>query len=241
MENFNARMAAARREQGMTQAQLAQLLHVSRQTVSHWENGRVLPDLVMARQIAEVLGIHELEVEPASVAPEVPQSVAAEGRKARRTGWIVAGAALLLGLACGLLLGIGVIRPGRMQHNQAVITVTPEAEVAPFLVNEVFPTGGWDVGFNFENVSDIPFRPSGMVALYYAGDEIASVVAVTDEQFRPWMASDMLRQGDPPLRWPFGTNHLYMTGMECIIYGTDANGNELSFTGGVQYQRPPQE
>lgn len=237
MESFSTRIAEARKARGMTQEQLAQMLHVSRQTVSHWENGRVLPDLAMAERISEAL-----ELQPREDAAEVvPTSAPDSGKGRRRVRWILAGAALLLGLVCGLLLGAGASQPDGMPSGQAVITVTPEAEEAPFLVNAFFPGGGWDVGFNFANVSDVPFRPSYLVARYYAGEEIVSVATVTYEQMLPWMAGDMLRQGDPPLRWPFGTDQLYMTGMECIIYGTDANGNELSFAGSVRYQRPPSE
>lgn len=39
MENIGEKIMQARKTKGMTQDTLAQLVNVSRQTVSHWENG----------------------------------------------------------------------------------------------------------------------------------------------------------------------------------------------------------
>ena len=44
MENIGEKIMQARKTKGMTQDTLAQLVNVSRQTVSHWENGRAMPD-----------------------------------------------------------------------------------------------------------------------------------------------------------------------------------------------------
>ena len=43
MTTFSERMTAARKDKKLTQDQVAQALSVSRQLVSHWENGRVEP------------------------------------------------------------------------------------------------------------------------------------------------------------------------------------------------------
>lgn len=47
----------ARKARGLTQEQLANLVHVSRQTVSHWENGRAEPGYDMLRTLAEELNL----------------------------------------------------------------------------------------------------------------------------------------------------------------------------------------
>ena len=57
MENFADRLSKLRREHGWTQEQLAQRLHVSRQTISSWEKGRTQPDLEGLAEIADVLEI----------------------------------------------------------------------------------------------------------------------------------------------------------------------------------------
>ena len=45
----------ARKSRGLTQEQLAALLHVSRQTVSHWENGRAEPSYDLLKSLADAL------------------------------------------------------------------------------------------------------------------------------------------------------------------------------------------
>lgn len=44
-----------RLERAMTQAELAERLHVVRQTVSKWENGSSVPDALMLQKLAEIL------------------------------------------------------------------------------------------------------------------------------------------------------------------------------------------
>ena len=46
-----------REEQEMTQQELANLLHVTRQTVSRWESGSRCPDLILSKKIADIFGI----------------------------------------------------------------------------------------------------------------------------------------------------------------------------------------
>ena len=68
MMDLPGRIRERRRALGLTQDQLADMLHVSRQTVSHWETGRVTPDLENLTQLAEALEcsfvIGEKDIEP---------------------------------------------------------------------------------------------------------------------------------------------------------------------------------
>ena len=43
---ISEKLKKARQEAGMTQDQVAEKIMVSRVTVSHWENGKSLPDIV---------------------------------------------------------------------------------------------------------------------------------------------------------------------------------------------------
>ena len=56
-----------RRQKGMTQAQLAQLLHVSDRAISKWENGRGLPDPSNMMMLAQALCITVNELLSAGV------------------------------------------------------------------------------------------------------------------------------------------------------------------------------
>ena len=64
MQNFSERLSQARKARQMTQAELAKRMHVSRQMVSHWENGRVTPNEETARQLCELLDISEQAEKP---------------------------------------------------------------------------------------------------------------------------------------------------------------------------------
>lgn len=50
-------IAALRRAKGMTQKDLAALLHVSDKTVSRWETGEGAPELALIPAIAEIFGV----------------------------------------------------------------------------------------------------------------------------------------------------------------------------------------
>ncbi len=50
-------IAVCRKEQGLTQAQLAEKIGVSDRAVSKWENGKALPDASNMLDVCEVLGI----------------------------------------------------------------------------------------------------------------------------------------------------------------------------------------
>lgn len=55
--NIAANIARLRRERGMTQEALAEVIGVSAQTVSKWETGTTLPDVALLPVIADVFGV----------------------------------------------------------------------------------------------------------------------------------------------------------------------------------------
>ena len=67
MQTFAQQLNAVRRARGMTQEQLAQEMNVSRQTISHWENGRAQPDVDMLKQLYHVLNYNFLTEEDVTI------------------------------------------------------------------------------------------------------------------------------------------------------------------------------
>ncbi|NLO85048.1 MAG: helix-turn-helix domain-containing protein [Clostridiales bacterium] len=55
--SIGQRLRQARLALGYTQEQLAEQIHVSRQTISNWENDRSMPDYSVLKPLAEVLGL----------------------------------------------------------------------------------------------------------------------------------------------------------------------------------------
>ena len=57
-----ALIAAARKEQNMTQKELAEALHVSDRAVSKWERGAGFPDISLLEPLADALGLGVLDL-----------------------------------------------------------------------------------------------------------------------------------------------------------------------------------
>ncbi|WP_276132572.1 pentapeptide repeat-containing protein [Polluticoccus soli] len=54
---IGSKIAKARKEKNMSQAQLAQLLFISPQAVGKWERGESIPDIITFARLAEILGV----------------------------------------------------------------------------------------------------------------------------------------------------------------------------------------
>ena len=54
---FGERIAAYRKEQGLTQEGLAQMLGVTNQAVSKWESDQCCPDIMLLPALADVFGV----------------------------------------------------------------------------------------------------------------------------------------------------------------------------------------
>ena len=67
---FGAIIAAARKERGMTQKDLAQKLFISDKAVSKWETGVSLPDTSLLIPLSETLGIPVAELLTGQKDPE---------------------------------------------------------------------------------------------------------------------------------------------------------------------------
>lgn len=54
---FGKKLQEARRSAGLSQEQLAEILHMSRQAISKWETGESVPDVEKLREICGVFGV----------------------------------------------------------------------------------------------------------------------------------------------------------------------------------------
>ena len=57
MNKLGIKIAEKRKTLGLTQIEFAEKMHVTRQTVSRWEAGAVLPDIDKIGEIADILGV----------------------------------------------------------------------------------------------------------------------------------------------------------------------------------------
>ena len=213
MENIGEKIMQARKTKGMTQDTLAQLVNVSRQTVSHWENGRAMPDVATAAQLSKVLDVDFMADEAAEdAAVQPPEAVSTVQEPVQET----------------------------QEQTDGRFVNPPENA---YMMKEDDGFVGWMIHFYSTNVSDVPFTPTYAQAKWYEGDKlIGSVPAIDYEYMRKWMESDALVKGEMPLDLYCGTDRLNVDRGVFIISGTDANGHELKFSISIDliHEFPPE-
>lgn len=106
-------IARSRKEQGLSQGELAERLHVTDKAVSKWETGRGMPGIDSLEPLAEALGlsVSELLSGQRLTAEELPKAAGGQIVESMRRGWKMAlrgcGAAVLtLALAAGAYLAV---------------------------------------------------------------------------------------------------------------------------------------
>ena len=153
MNDLGQKIRQARRVKGLTQEQLADAMHVSRQTISHWENNRTLPDYLLLCELAKTLEtdvvafLQELPAGPEAEEAEAAEALPAEDaeetalpdpapvkRRPSLRQLLLIAAALLV-----LLVGTGTVVCLRSQPEPSIYTAAwfmeqpPAAENAAFL------------------------------------------------------------------------------------------------------------
>ena len=144
---FAENLKALRRARGLSQEELAGRLHVTRQTVSKWENALSVPDAELLLRLAEELevpvsrllgGPAEAEEPPApdQVAArlaELNRLLAERNRRSRRIWRTVAG--VLIGLVVVtillMVLNAAAFRSFTVTHTEGTVTPVENREAVP--------------------------------------------------------------------------------------------------------------
>lgn len=137
---FADNLKTLRRARGLSQEELAGRLHVTRQTISKWENALSVPDAELLLRLAEELevpvsrllgGPVEEEPAPDQVAAhlaELNRLLAERNRRSRRIWRVVAG--VLIGLAAAtvllILLNAAAFRSITTDTEQTAIPIKAE-------------------------------------------------------------------------------------------------------------------
>lgn len=135
--SIKQRIRSIRVEQGISQEALAELMDVSRQTISKWENGQVRPSADNLARLSHALGVSvdalvkddwippEPEVQIVEVPVEVPVS-----RPGNYRLWaLLAAVVLTVGILVGALLF-------RERHEESVSQSEMECEVVDNLLDD---------------------------------------------------------------------------------------------------------
>ena len=252
MHSFAETLHRVRLERGFTQEQLAQELNVSRQTISHWENGRAYPDIDTIKRIFQVLGC-DLLTEDAPVSEEVPAAeapVKASGRKLR-----ILFTALAMVLLIAVAFSAGVMARQIKNKKAAAFVTEPhtyewyltdqdpmkgqayariEATEDPILNNGA---GHWYYTFEAYFSGDADFCVERIYIQYFKNGTCIGREQITEQaRFIELIGNPWFRPGDV-LEWNGGTPVQNHDHVGIAIEGTDSNGNHLIFTGDAELSK----
>lgn len=116
MKKLGEKIWRAREGKGLSQEALAELLDVSRQTISNWENDRATPDAYKLKQLCEALGIgmdelwetgEDSDANSKAAQAEIQKDADAAEQKKSKVGKIVL--LSVLGVIFALLLAVAVV------------------------------------------------------------------------------------------------------------------------------------
>ena len=237
----------ARQALNMTQEQLAAAMNVSRQTVSHWENGRVQPDAETMARLSALLNLSETS----------PINVKKSSLSIRS---FILG--FVCGAACALLAAYTMpllIKPQVSAPPQSVVTAEKKTPADPRYTPEWYmqenvceegkahlvfslvrdpvavierdrePYVGWEVDYRFEERNGVGLTITAFTEIYFTADgEITySAVFKGDELSIP--LNNVYMPAGGRTRYsvfkPVDATTLYGV----CIDGMDDNGNERTF------------
>lgn len=126
MNRFSQNLRRARKAAGLTQQQLADWLHVTRQSISSWELGRTEPDFETAGRLAEIFGTSVSSLLGEDEKPPYPRF-----QKRFVLGFAVC-AGLLLAVS-GLELGLFAYWRKLLLHDYSPALYAAQLSVPPLL------------------------------------------------------------------------------------------------------------
>lgn len=129
---FNERLKLFRKRKGISQEELANRLHVARQTISKWESGTSVPDATMLVKISEqldvsvseLLGAHIEDKEDTDTISEklasINETLAVRNRRTQKIIKIVIGFVVAVIVLVSVLIALNVVKPGSTTSEPSV-------------------------------------------------------------------------------------------------------------------------
>lgn len=252
-KTFAEQLIAARKAAGLTQEQLGEKLHMSRQGISHWERGRALPDAETLKQLSQALG-YDFVTEEALLQPdEKGAAEIASAPSADRPLWkqpvVILSAAVVV---LALVLAAVLLRPaeapvvpvvGSQLTTDPVNTAVPhpvtadraEVRIVPFknpITPEIDPVLGptpwWIYRMMIHETAGVDFTIEKMTTTYRYHDGAVNVVEQGGEAVAATVGSAVLRGGSS-IQWNGAEPLLDYESINIRLDGTDAKGNVLAF------------
>lgn len=260
MPTFAEELIAVRKKRHLTQEQLANEMNVSRQTISHWENGRAVPDIDTIKRLSQALAHNFLEVSgmnadepsapPTEEAPEESASKPEESAEnetvptgdeenapAKKPNLRVLIPAVLGGVLLCAVLIVSLLMNGKPAGEQANVTITPfQSPVYAYRDDHFMGGVGWHWGFTLEETAGVPFTVQEIKEIYIADNGEEFPYVWSGEFFTEEFGSDTLTKNSPK-KWTSGMPLQDCRGLRFVLTGVDANGNALTFEGSLELSK----
>lgn len=134
MNTVRHNLKALRLKKGMTQDELAERLHVVRQTVSSWETGKTEPGIDTLMEIAEALSV---DVSELLYGPRPQTPFELERPRRKRRAWILG--AVLLALAVAALVVLKLVPRWYEAETDLPVLFCPPLNRALYLFGGILP------------------------------------------------------------------------------------------------------
>ncbi len=238
MTPIGRQIAEARHAKKMTQDEVAERMHISRQALSHWEQGRNQPDFESLSRLSAILeysfdltpeektaASSEPEPRPEpEPAPAVPDRAEPPSRRTR----LFLFAAFAAGLALLLFISLAARRRAvTAPVGIARIAIESEDPIPP-AEDDAFVTGiGWIYVLTFRETGGVSFTADTLTVGF--SDDDGLIDSLSYEPADLWAGSAEIPAGGSR-KLSGGVCLPGVKRMKVYLAGTDANGNELSFS-----------
>lgn len=262
---FGQTLRKLRKDRGMTQEQLAQRLHVTRQTVSYWENGRTQPDYGMLARIAAELGVPvaallQDQTDGEQASPVMEDTAAAEivvpepdevppapqpPRPRRRTVCLAAVLLLCAALVAGLALAprpdgegfsIGQFTQAQSaQEGQAFLKISTRESPVQAIRGKPGTDAYWRYTVMIRETNGVSITLNRITYVTFYRNGRTSSVAYVTDILRENVGTTTIGANEIRLIQAMEPADRNTLGMGILIEGTDEYGNPLSFHQYIPY------
>lgn len=262
---FGQTLRSLRKDRGLTQEQLGQRLHVTRQTVSYWENGKTQPDYDMLARIAAELEVPvsallqdqtggeqlppvETNAPPAQAEiPELADTTAAsrflhvQKRTVCLTAILLICAALLAGLVSATRRGgegftiEQFTQAQSAQEGQAFLAISTRESPVQAIRGKPGTDAYWKYTVMIREQNGVGITLDRITYVTFYKNGKTSAVSCVTDILRENVGTTIIGPNEIRLIQAMETADRHTLGMGILIEGTDEHGNPLSFHQYIPY------
>jgi len=254
---LNETLRQSRKRSGMTQEQLAEKVHVSRQSISNWETGRAAPDYEMLKTLAEALetplmellgmqeeppAAEEMEITEPDQNPVQTAATMETGAPAARKKWYVAALCTLVAAVAvlsGMLAYWWQSRPVPPPYPQEwfmedmpVVEGQAHADISVIQYPVAQKTSSGQMSWHYELIvredNGVGFTIDQCIAYTFLADGGHLVTVTSGKDFVSGLSRNYVGAGAVRMYDAGDVSESLIVGRGFILECTDDHGNAIS-------------